>query len=261
MFQIKKILFPIDFSERSRTAAPYAEEFAAHFNAELVLLHVIQPPDYNTALTDAHRQHSEGFDKFLGSELQNLRVKRIVTHANEPADKIIEYAAQHDVDLIVIPTQGMGIYRRLIIGSTSAKVLHDADCAVWTSVHWEQVPPLEKIHYRHICCAVDLHAHSVKVLEWADQFAKSYGADVTLVHAGKKQGSAKAIEKLQMAAGSNAAVRVENGEPAATAAKIAQELDADLLVIGRGAESGIFGRLVANAYAVIRQSPCPVVSV
>jgi hypothetical protein len=38
-------------------------------------------------------------------------------------------------------------------------------------------------------------------------------------------------------------------------------LPADLLVIGRGSAAGMFGRLRTNAYAIIRQSPCPVVSV
>jgi len=38
-------------------------------------------------------------------------------------------------------------------------------------------------------------------------------------------------------------------------------LPADLLVIGRGSASGVFGRLRTNAYAIIRQSPCPVLSI
>jgi nucleotide-binding universal stress UspA family protein len=54
---------------------------------------------------------------------------------------------------------------------------------------------------------------------------------------------------------------LERGEPAKTVARVAAELNADLLVIGRGAEPGILGRLEADAYSIIRQSPCPVVSV
>ena len=40
-----------------------------------------------------------------------------------------------------------------------------------------------------------------------------------------------------------------------------KKMNADLLVIGRGSAAGMFGRLRTNAYAIIRQSPCPVVSV
>ena len=42
---------------------------------------------------------------------------------------------------------------------------------------------------------------------------------------------------------------------------VAAEMKADLLVIGRGAADEDGGRLAANAYAIIRQSPCPVISV
>jgi nucleotide-binding universal stress UspA family protein len=38
-------------------------------------------------------------------------------------------------------------------------------------------------------------------------------------------------------------------------------VQADALVIGRGSAAGLFGRLRSNAYAIIRQAPCPVVSV
>jgi hypothetical protein len=33
------------------------------------------------------------------------------------------------------------------------------------------------------------------------------------------------------------------------------------VIIGRGSAAGDFGRLRTNSYAIIRQSPCPVVSV
>jgi nucleotide-binding universal stress UspA family protein len=42
---------------------------------------------------------------------------------------------------------------------------------------------------------------------------------------------------------------------------VASRRGADLLVIGRGSESGLLGRLRANAYAILRESPCPVVTI
>ena len=44
MFPPKKILFPVDFSERSVAVAPMARAFAEQFNCALTLLHVEQPP-------------------------------------------------------------------------------------------------------------------------------------------------------------------------------------------------------------------------
>jgi nucleotide-binding universal stress UspA family protein len=54
---------------------------------------------------------------------------------------------------------------------------------------------------------------------------------------------------------------VEAGEPAKTICAAAERVSADVLVIGRGSAAGVYGRLRTNAYAIIRQSPCPVVSV
>jgi nucleotide-binding universal stress UspA family protein len=260
MFQLKRLLFPVDFSERCRGAFAYVEELANHFHAEVILLHVVEPPSYNSSLDDFHRTHAEGFDTFFGDRLKHLHVRRLIEHG-EAASKIVQTAAHHQADLILIPTQGMGIYRRLILGSTAAKVLHDADCPVWTGVHLEDAPSPGKVHYERICCAVDLKAQSVKALDWAHRFAKEYGAELTLLHAGQSDSSTRALAELQKTVGSQAAVRVREGEPKEVVAALSAELRADLLVIGRGAESGILGRLEANAYSIIRQSHCPVISV
>jgi nucleotide-binding universal stress UspA family protein len=54
---------------------------------------------------------------------------------------------------------------------------------------------------------------------------------------------------------------VEPGEAPKVICAAAARIGADVLVIGRGSAAGVFGRLRANAYAIIRESPCPVVSV
>jgi nucleotide-binding universal stress UspA family protein len=67
---------------------------------------------------------------------------------------------------------------------------------------------------------------------------------------------------MQNRAGTNWAVFIEdsNSIPPAVSAAAAQ-LEADLVVIGRAASRGVLGRLRTNAYSIIRQSSCPVVSV
>jgi nucleotide-binding universal stress UspA family protein len=71
----------------------------------------------------------------------------------------------------------------------------------------------------------------------------------------------RALDALQRDVGSNAAVRIESGGPAEVVAVVTQELDADLLVIGRASPSESLGRLDMTEYSIIRQSPCPVISV
>jgi multiple sugar transport system substrate-binding protein len=66
---------------------------------------------------------------------------------------------------------------------------------------------------------------------------------------------------LQEKVGTKAEVLIEPGDPPKVVCGIAERLHASLLVIGRGSAGGVFGRLRTNAYAIIRQSPCPVASV
>src|ERR1035438_4265336 len=85
--------------------------------------------------------------------------------------------------LIMLPTHGYGRFRRLMLGSVTAKVLHDAACPVWTGVHMEHVPRLEDIAFRKVVCAVDLGEQSCPTLRWATEFAAEFGAGLTVVHA------------------------------------------------------------------------------
>jgi nucleotide-binding universal stress UspA family protein len=121
---------------------------------------------------------------------------------------------------------------------------------------------------QRILCAVDLKPSSAGVLDWACHLAEEYQADLTLLHvmpggaAQQARHQARgALETLQKAARCSVSVRVEVGDVSEVVAHLAGELKADLLVIGRKPASGVLGRLEMTAYSIIRQSPCPVVSV
>jgi nucleotide-binding universal stress UspA family protein len=273
MFQIKRILFPVDFSPRVRAAVAYVEALAGRFDAEVILLHVIEPPTYNSSLGEESGIEPAQFDKFFGTDLKYLRVQRLIEHG-EVARSIVDCAARLSVELIMMPTQGLGTFRRLILGSSTTKVLHDAEQPVWTGVHLEESPGLEAIFCRKILCAVDLQAQSAPVLDWASRLADEYQANLTLLHVLPESESARPtrpnreemvarskMDDLLRAAGANATGRVDLGQPAKTIACVAKEIGADLVVIGRRAAPAAAGRLETNAYSIIRQSPCPVVSV
>jgi nucleotide-binding universal stress UspA family protein len=287
MRSYSKILLPVDFSERSAGAARYAQALARHFHAELVLLHVLTPPtdefggpDMAGSMVDElYRNRAEQafreLEAFMTAEPSGLRVRRIVLEG-DPAKKIVDLAHDEGVDLITMPTQGYGPFRRFILGSTTAKVLHDADCPVWTGVHMEQAPALAAIPFRSILCAVDLGPQSSRTLDWAAWLARQFGARLRVVHATAgvpdlgddpqwqwrtetRAAAGRELFRLLDGVGAEADLSIEAGEPAQVICSAAAA--ADVLVIGRGSASGVFGRLRTNAYAIIRQSPCPVVSV
>jgi nucleotide-binding universal stress UspA family protein len=275
----------VDFSDRSLGAARYVETLAARFGSEVILLHVLPPPHYEfSALEVGGTMLNELFaarsarvraelEAFQQEELAHLRTRRLLEEG-DPAVKIIELAQSEKAGVIVMPTHGYGPFRRFILGSVTAKVLHDADCPVWTGIHLEKAARVSAINFDRIVAGLDLGPQSPKTLRWAVGLAGEYGARLTIVHAAPPGASGEddwarraaetardEIEALKRALSVEADVVVESGDPPAAVCELAGRLPADLLVIGRGSAAGVFGRLRTNAYAIIRQSPCPVVSV
>jgi nucleotide-binding universal stress UspA family protein len=285
MLSLSKILLPVDFSERSAGAAHCAQALAGHFNSEIILLHVLTPPQCDfgaldaggTMLAELYRCRSEQVTRdlaaFESNHLAGLTVRRLMREG-DPAQSIVSAAEQEGVGIIVMPTHGFGPFRRFILGSNTAKVLHDADCPVWTGVHMEPVPASHCVPIRHVVCAVDLGPQSSKTLCWAALMASEFEARLTLVHAiaaifdpsepnhtNMREGAGTELRRLKEFVKTEAEVLIEPGDPAGVICNAAKRLEADLVVIGRGSAAGVFGRLRTNAYAIIRQSPCPVVSV
>jgi nucleotide-binding universal stress UspA family protein len=289
MESLSRILLPVDFSERSVAAVHYARSLAGHFGSELLLLHVLTPPQYEFGALEIGgskieelyrgraRQAAAELDAFLAGELAGMKVGRAVVEG-DPAGKIVEYASLRNVDIIMMPTHGFGPYRRFILGSNTAKVLHDAECPVWTCAHLEQVSSAAAVPLSSILCAVDLGSESSKTLCWAAALARKFGARLTLFHATAgdadtgddsevnwridvREAAERELMRLKSFVHAEADLMIEAGEPAKAICSAAVRVQAEALVIGRGSAAGVFGRLRTNAYAIIRQAPCPVVSV
>jgi len=286
---LSQILIPVDFSEKSECAARFALALRQRFESRLTLLHVLPPPHYElgameaggSVLEDLYRsradQAREDLNDFLAAEIGAGDAERMVVDG-DPASTIVELAHERGAGLIVMPTHGYGTFRRFILGSVTAKVLHDADCPVWTGVHLE-APTVECVKFGRVAVAIDLGPQSERALMWGQRFAESVQGELTILHAmpnleGRageyfdpdwrahmEQAVREDIAGLQARLGLNAPVVLEHGETAAAICQMATAAQANLLVIGRGSAAGVFGRLRANAYSIIRQAPCPVVSV
>jgi nucleotide-binding universal stress UspA family protein len=287
MNSLAKILLPIDFSERSALAVRYARELALHFHSELILAHALPPLHSEfgmqiagSMLVDVYRSRTDQAERDLNAfepeALAGLNVRRLLLHG-DPASKIVELAHQEHIDLIAMPTHGYGPFRRFILGSNTAKVLHDADCPVWTGVHIEEARPMAA-PFGKILCAVDLGPQSARALGWASWLQQEFHGHLTLIHAiaahtesfdepglnwrsGIREIAEEELLRLQREIGAEADLLLEAGEPARIICSAAARVGAGTVVIGRGSAAGDFGRLRTNSYAIIRQSPCPVVSV
>lgn len=290
MWPPNKILFPIDFSERSISTARYVRTLGCRFRPGITLMHVLPPPAYGIsgllmaaeAWEEQQRHAQQDVSEFAARELGPFRVHPMVLEG-DPATAIVEKAHSEGADLIVMATHGYGRFRRFILGSVTAKVLHDADCPVWTGAHMPAVPAVEQASQqapiRQVVCAVDLSAHSENVLDWAACLARSFDARLFLIHVipsltraeedyyqlgwceDLASGAKGQMDGLQQSIGTKAEQLIVAGDVPHTVCAQAEELGADVLVIGRNSASGLLGRLRTNAYAIIRGAQCPVVSV
>ena len=277
MLPIKKILFPVDFSDSCVGAARYAEALAGRFEAEILLLHVVGMGEHSLP-EDLLPGRKAKLEKFLTGELKYFTVQRTCV-IGDPASTIVETARAWQPDLVMIPTHGLGFFRRHLLGSVTAKVLHDLDCPVWTCVHSEQAPPLERISCHKVLCAVDLGERSRSVVEWAKSLAAEYDAELGIAYATLGVEAAAAgtyideeftrslaaeararVGELQAETGTDAIVYVNAGDPANVVSCAAKDFNADLLVIGRHTSTGVAG-LLHSAFGILRSSPCPVISI
>jgi len=278
MPQIRKILFPVDFSDSSYGAARYVEYFAGQFQAEIMLFHAVGMGEHNLA-EELLPQRKARLDGFLADELKYFTTERVAV-IGDAATALMDAAATWNPDLVMIPTHGLGYFRRHLLGSVTAKALHDLRCPIWTSVHAEVAPALENIHCRRVLCAVDLTERSPFVLEWAAWLAHEYDATLEIVHASPpldssaqvwavaeefqrniRDRASEGLAELQKKVGTSAAGIVISGVPAPMIAQAAKDFGADVLVVGRHDGEGFSADLFQNAYAILSQSPCPVISI
>lgn len=286
MFKFKSILVPIEFSQRDEAAAPFVLSMAQRYQARVVLLHaLLRPPPVFAEMSGIY---PEAYDlkgametirvdlrKFSEAQFPKVDVECLV-ELGDPAAIISEYASNQQMDLIAMPTHGYGTFRRTLLGSVTAKVLHDSTVPLWTAAHAPE--PSHRAHPkpRVIVCALDMKPESRKTLEAAFELAKDAGAKLELLTVpGETVPPEAATHHLQDLLGqvaSTGAADIQDlpmQEPGGASGRVAEAVRhlallkrADLVVIGRGSirNTGL-GRLFATSYDIIRESPCPVLSV
>jgi nucleotide-binding universal stress UspA family protein len=286
---IRKILLAVDFSQAARSAACHARLLAERFGAELKVVHVVSYPlalpgapnlgvqlgEWFTARAD---QVIVGLKSFFEGELQAPKVEYVVLEG-DPAKRIVEYAHSNGVDLIVIPARSQTPFRRFLLGSVAAKVLHDVDCPVWAGVQREELDLCESLDIKTVVCAVDMEPQDADLVRRGAEAAAAFAARFFIVHVipGAKTANGEYsvadptdpdvvrarehLEALKRRYGIPADVIIAGGEIHKAVCSEAERLNADLLIIGRSPQSGIVGRLPTHAYAIVRDSHCPVVSV
>ncbi len=144
MIALRRILVPTDFSLPAQKALRYGIEFAKRFEAEIILVHVVEPPAYAAAFsrggpieeTDEQRRAYEWFDQQLQNqakeEIPESVRHRLMLFKGTPSAEIADCARREQADLIVMATSGRSGLKDVLLGSTAERVLRRAGCPVMT---------------------------------------------------------------------------------------------------------------------------------
>jgi nucleotide-binding universal stress UspA family protein len=279
------------FADTSQRVVHQAAWLARRFHAEMILLHVVTPLSYPAGLMesgheitarDLHasivQRAQKDLDQALRPELDEIAVTRVLLRG-DPASEIVKTARDQNVDLIAMSTRGEGTFYRFLLGSVTAKVLHEIHCPVWTGAHLEEATQRE-FSIRHVLCSVDLSPHSHHTASLAAEMAAAVNATLTLVHITasvefygpggshldpvlkeKTVGfAAEEIAKLQNAVGTHAEVIIDSGNVPELLNRAAERTKSDVLVIGHIPGRSHLGDN-GNGYGIIRESHIPVLSV
>ncbi|MGD2188182.1 MAG: universal stress protein [Desulfobacterales bacterium] len=143
MLPIKKIVCPTDFSDPSYEGLSVAQEFAAHFSAELILVHIIFPgpivpgvaepgfhiPSSLKAMQETAERTLEDISRRKMPD--DVPVRTLVING-KPAYEIVNLADEENADIIVIATHGESGWQKFLFGSVTEKVIRMASCPVLT---------------------------------------------------------------------------------------------------------------------------------
>jgi nucleotide-binding universal stress UspA family protein len=193
VIQIRKVLYPTDFSRASEPALLHAVYLAERYGAELHMLHAIVLHEHDPYNPAYHFPDVDRVSKRLGKiaddqmsalrrehSIQDLMVREVQTRGVSAGPAIAEYAHDQEIDLIVMGTHGRRGIRKLMLGSVAAEVVRLAPCSVLT-VRGDQVAPaISEVH--RLLVPVDFSEYAKGALAVACDLASILEAKIDLVH-------------------------------------------------------------------------------
>ncbi len=295
----RTLLVPLDGSDFAEDALPLAKLLARKLGAELHLVHVIRPApdaDFKTPQEDLkwREEAREGVEGYLAGLAEEARNEGVSTLTATLEGRIVpalrDYAAEQDVDLVVLTSHGAGGVRRWWLGSVADGLVRTAEIDLLVVRPWDDTEDREpsSTRFRHIIVPLDGSELAETALEPAFRLASGFGSRLALVRvvpapveltsiygvsgvevSGK--GHRERVEEAQSYLDSVAArfpeenleVRVvESSSAAEGVVTSARDLQGDLVVLSSHGRGGI-ERLVLGSVAdkVVRSTTRPVLLV
>lgn len=298
VLEIRRILFPTDFSEGADQAFGTALRLAEAHGAELhvlhaVVLHAADPanparrfPDEDRVYRELREIAAERMASTAGRhETGDIRIERAQRRAISAVPAILDYVEEKDVDLVVMGTHGRRALGRMLLGSVAREVLRAAPCPVVTVRQQEDAPAPGPV--RRIAVPVDFSDHSRLGYDYAVALAGVFDARLQLLHvveealypdfyypilATSPEANPELSERVKEAlrewlrdVGGDEAlteIHVTAGRAAPEIARFLEEKQVDLAVLCSHGRTGVERVLLGSvAEGVVRRAHCPVLVV
>jgi nucleotide-binding universal stress UspA family protein len=280
---LRTIVVAVDFSPQSTQALKEAISIARCFGSEILLVHGATPTVFDagaeTMLIDCYGLELDAAKAKMAElvagepDLQDLSHREFVAYARA-VDLVRQVAVENKADLVVAGSHGAGGLELLALGSVAESILSQVPCPVLI------VGPhctAETHPFRAILFATDLEETGLRCAQFATAFAERFHSPLTMLHVVEKKsrrfgGQSEFTEEHihqelsrllpdDLAIYTTATTRVEHGKAGEVIPDLARSLQASLIVTG-------FRPHVLGDHApwstlsqVIRQAPCPVLSV
>lgn len=293
---IDDILFACDFSPSSNHALAYGVDLVDRVGATLHFMHVKEvamgpfvggEPSPEAGQQKLKAQFAERCQEALASYAHapdDEHLSFVVERSGTVAPAIMQYAEEHEVDLIVMGTHGRRGVKRVLFGSVAEEVLRSAPCPVLTvrtGEDDEQAP--EPASIERLVAPIDFSNASRSALRYAARLATLYGAPLALDHVvelpkiptiyevefsdlSPEEIEVKVRSELEewgrsvSAEGTDLAYAVESGDPVPTLLNLASA-PTDLLVMATHGLSGVKRSVLGSAAeGVLRRAPGPVIT-
>ena len=197
MHLTKRILVPLDGSERSELALELAAPLLSSAQEVVELLRMVPPLPLASPLRplragqEGHveaervavlRELREVSARFKSNQAESLGEFQVCARVGEPAGGIVDRAAEIQASLIVMATQGSSGLTRWVRGSVAERVLRHTKTPLFL-VQAQSTRPLKRI-----LVPLDGSEGSAAVLPFVEDLAKAFGSEVVLLHVGLNEG-------------------------------------------------------------------------
>ncbi|MGH9591013.1 MAG: universal stress protein, partial [Terracidiphilus sp.] len=278
------ILFAAEIPANERAFA-FAVAQAAEFGADLILFHA-----YDTMVVAASEQSGiRYYDYAAAARTEKNRMEPLVRRVLEsgvrcevvvrpglPADQILAFTREREVDRIVMGTHSPGPIGKLLVGSVAEAVLRSACTPVYIVGPDVVDGSNRNFATRTVLAAISLHEASPMVAAFAAELAAQQNARLILQHVIRPQDRAevmagRSIDQIETEMLSMIPVKlsekiaaqaiVVQGDPTEEVLYQSRAQQADLIVLGaQGASTFAAVTRQGVVYKVLAHSQCPVMT-